>query len=150
MLKVGVEGGYVSAAFFTCVKGVHKSPVGLLDSQSMFNSPICGHFKSTGNYLISRKVAIVWMHSWCRGRKAHLCEQLDCHYLCMCGWYVPASVDPEQGIVGEGQVELDVGWMMHSHLKPPKESRRNRLALLGSNFDLAPVDSAASHPFLCR
>lgn len=47
-------------------------------------------------------------------------EQHDCHYLCVCGWYVPASVDPQQRIVREGEVELYVGWMVHSHMKPPK------------------------------
>lgn len=82
--------------------------------------------------------------------KAHLWKQHDCHYLCVCGWYVPASVDPEQRIVREGKVELDIGWMVHGHMKPPKEPRRDRLALLGSDLDLAPVDGAASHPFLCR
>lgn len=68
----------------------------------------------------------------------------------MCGRYVPAAVDPQQCIVRERQVELDVGWMVHGHVKPPEESRRDGLALLGSDVDLAAVDGAASHPLLCR
>lgn len=35
-------------------------------------------------------------------------------------------------------------------MEPPEKSRRDRLALLGADVDLAPVDGSASHPFLCR
>lgn len=70
-------------------------------------------------------------------------------YLGVRGRYVPASVHPDQRVVREGQVELDVGRMVHVHVKPPKESRRDGLALLGADVHLAAVDGPASHPFLC-
>lgn len=74
----------------------------------------------------------------------------ELHYLSVCRRYVPTSVDPQQCVVWERQVELDVGRMVHSHMKPPKKSRRDCLTLLGSNVDLATVDGPASYPLLCR
>lgn len=78
------------------------------------------------------------------------CCNRSLYYLSMCGRYIPASIHPKQGVVWQWQVELDVGRMMHSHMKPPKKSRRDRLALMGSNVDLTTVDGSASHPLLCR
>lgn len=78
------------------------------------------------------------------------CCNRSLYYLSMCGRYIPASIHPKQGVVRQWQVELDVGRMMHSHMKPPKKSRRDRLALMGSNVDLTTVDGSASHPLLCR
>lgn len=68
----------------------------------------------------------------------------------MRGRYVSTSVDPQQCIVGEREVELYVGWMVHHQVEPPEESRWDRLALLGSNVHLAAVDGSASNPLLCR
>lgn len=40
--------------------------------------------------------------------------------------------------------------MVHSYMKPPKKSRRDCLALLSPDVDLATVDGPASHPLFCR
>lgn len=85
---------------------------------------------------------------------AHLDEQHSAKrsdpHLSVCGRDVPATVDPQQRVVRQRQIELDVGRMVDGHVKPPEEARRDRLALLGSDVDLATVDGAAPHPFLCR
>lgn len=39
---------------------------------------------------------------------------------------------------------------MHGHMKPPEQTRRDGLTLLGSDVDFAPVDGPAAHPLLCK
>lgn len=71
-------------------------------------------------------------------------------YLSVCRRYVPAPIDPQQCVVWKRKIELDVGRMVHSYMKPPKKSRRDCLALLSPDVDLATVDGPASHPLFCR
>lgn len=71
-------------------------------------------------------------------------------YLSVCRRNVPASIDPQQCVVWQREVELDVGWMVHGHMKPPEKSWWDGLALLGAHVDLAAVDGSASHPLFCR
>lgn len=70
-------------------------------------------------------------------------------YLRVRGRHVPATVDAQQRAVGERQVELDVGGVVHGHVEAPEESWRDGLALLGAHVHLAPVDGSAAHPLLC-
>ncbi|TNN47811.1 hypothetical protein EYF80_042008 [Liparis tanakae] len=65
-------------------------------------------------------------------------------YLSVRGRNVPASVDPEQRVVRQGQVELDVGRVVHGHVEPPEEARRDGLTLQGPDVDLAAVRHRSS------
>lgn len=71
-------------------------------------------------------------------------------YLSVCRRNVPASIHPQQRVVGEREIELDVGRMVHGHIKPPEKAWWDCLALLSSDVDLTTVNGTASHPLLCR
>ena len=66
------------------------------------------------------------------------------------GRYVSAAVDPQQCIVGQREVELDIGGVVHCQVEPPEQTRGDGLSLLGPNVHLPSVYGTATHPLIYR
>ena len=79
-----------------------------------------------------------------------VCVSFQMTHLRVSGRYVSAPVDPQQCIVGQREVELDIGGVVHCQVEPPEQTRRDGLSLLGPNVHLPSVYGTATHPLIYR
>lgn len=75
-----------------------------------------------------------------------------CIYLRVSRWYIPPAVDAQQSIPREWDVELHIFGVVNRKVKPPEESRRNRLDQLCPDSHLSPLYHPASLNllFICQ
>lgn len=75
-----------------------------------------------------------------------------CVHLRVSRWNIPPAVDAQQSIPCEWDVELHIFGVVNRNVKPPEESRRNRLDQLCPDSHLSPLYHPASlnHLFICQ
>ena len=70
--------------------------------------------------------------------------RVEIAYLCVCGWDVPSPVYPQQGVSRQGDIELDVLWVVDGDVEAPEQPWRDGLHHRGPDVHLAPVYGLAS------